>query len=97
MLGISANRCPASPLLQCHPLGIFEEIGSLSIATTPAELYNSVLVDTPLSEYFLDCISEQDLDEVGYCPIGCFGPRSRHHWACYAVMCFDPLHFMSRT
>lgn len=38
---------------KCHPLGLFEEIGSLAIATTPAELYNSVLVDTPLGK--LDC------------------------------------------
>ena len=49
---------------QCHPLGMFEEIGSLSIATTPAELYNSVIIDTPLAPYFRDCITESDLDEL---------------------------------
>ncbi|KNC84252.1 V-type proton ATPase subunit D 1 [Sphaeroforma arctica JP610] len=49
---------------KCHPLGKFEEMGSLSIATTPAELYNSVLVDTPLANYFQSCIDEQDLDEM---------------------------------
>eukprot|EP00124_Ichthyophonus_hoferi_P000755 Ihof_evm15s30 gene=Ihof_evmTU15s30 len=49
---------------KCHPLGLFEEIGSLAIATTPAELFNSVLVDTPLAPYFSNCVSEQDLDEM---------------------------------
>ena len=31
---------------------------------TPAELYNAVLVDTPLANFFSDCISEADLDEL---------------------------------
>lgn len=51
-------------LPKCHPLGVFPEMRTLSIASTPAELYNSVLVDTPLAPYFLNCISEQDLDEM---------------------------------
>jgi V-type H+-transporting ATPase subunit d len=34
--------------LKCHPLGSFEEMESINIATTPAELYSAVLVDTPL-------------------------------------------------
>lgn len=34
------------------------------MAATPAELYNAVLVDTPLAPFFVDCISEQDLDEM---------------------------------
>lgn len=34
------------------------------MAANPAELYNAVLVDTPLAPFFVDCISEQDLDEM---------------------------------
>jgi len=49
---------------KCHPLGMFESIGSLYIATTPAELYNSVLIDTPIAPYFLECISSEDLNEL---------------------------------
>lgn len=37
---------------------------AIHIATTPAELYNAVLVDTPLAPFFQDCISEADLDEM---------------------------------
>ena len=33
---------------KCHPLGSFEEMESINIATTPADLYSAVLVDTPL-------------------------------------------------
>lgn len=37
---------------------------AIHVAATPAELYNAVLVDTPLAPFFVDCISEQDLDEM---------------------------------
>eukprot|EP00794_Sanderia_malayensis_P019235 gene19235-21163_t len=49
---------------KCHPLGRFDEMASINIASTPAELYNAVLVDTPLAPFFVECISEQDLDEM---------------------------------
>jgi len=49
---------------KCHPLGMFPAMASLSIAATPAELYNTVLVDTPLAPFFMSCITEQDLNEV---------------------------------
>lgn len=56
---------PISELIpKCHPLGSFEQMEAIHIASTPAELYNAVLVDTPLAPYFMDCISEQDLDEL---------------------------------
>jgi|UniRef100_A0A914XZL2 V-type H+-transporting ATPase subunit d len=41
---------------KCHPLGSFEQMEAIHIATTPAELYNAVLVDTPLAPYFVDCM-----------------------------------------
>ena len=37
---------------------------AIHIASTPAELYNAVLVDTPLAPFFESCINEQDLDEM---------------------------------
>lgn len=49
---------------KCHPLGSFEQMEAIHVASTPAELYNAVLVDTPLAPFFVDCISEQDLDEM---------------------------------
>ncbi|KAK3755865.1 hypothetical protein QZH41_014326, partial [Actinostola sp. cb2023] len=29
-----------------------------------ADLYNAVMIDTPLAPFFVECISEQDLDEL---------------------------------
>jgi V-type H+-transporting ATPase subunit d len=59
------HQRPISELIsKCHPLGSFEQMETIHIASTPAELYNAVLVDTPLAPYFVDCISEQDLDEM---------------------------------
>ena len=36
---------------------------AVTIAQTPGELYNSILIDTPLSEFFTG-FSEADLDEM---------------------------------
>jgi len=49
---------------KCHPLGIFEAMATLSVATNISELYNSVLVDTPIAPYIQNCLSEEDLDEM---------------------------------
>ena len=51
-------------LERCHPLGLFDTIGALCVATSVAELYNTVLVDSPLAAYFENCLSAHDLDEM---------------------------------
>ncbi|KAL2916085.1 H(+)-transporting V0 sector ATPase subunit d [Polyrhizophydium stewartii] len=49
---------------RCHPLGMFDSIGALCVATSVAELYNTVLVDSPIAPYFEKCLSAHDLDEM---------------------------------
>ncbi len=45
------HQRPISELVsKCHPLGSFEQMEAIHVASTPAELYNAVLVDTPLGE-----------------------------------------------
>ncbi|KAJ3328940.1 H(+)-transporting V0 sector ATPase subunit d [Blyttiomyces sp. JEL0837] len=51
-------------LERCHPLGMFDSIAALCVATNVAELYNTVLVETPLAPYFEKCLSANDLDEM---------------------------------
>lgn len=51
-------------LSKCHPLGMFDSIATLAVATNMRELYRLVLVDTPLAPYFSGCISSEDLDEM---------------------------------
>lgn len=51
-------------LEKCHPLGTFKSMASLSVAHSVADLYNSVLIDTPLAPYIQGALSEEDLDEM---------------------------------
>ena len=51
-------------LERCHPLGWFETMPVLTVATNIEELYNSVLIETPLAPYFKGSLSHQDLDEL---------------------------------
>ncbi|KAJ5211905.1 uncharacterized protein N7498_003551 [Penicillium cinerascens] len=51
-------------LERCHPLGWFETLPVLCVATNIEELYNSVLIETPLAAYFKSSLSHQDLDEL---------------------------------
>lgn len=46
------HQRPINELIsKCHPLGSFEQMEAIHIASTPAELYNAVLVDTPLGKH----------------------------------------------
>lgn len=46
------HQRPISELIpKCHPLGSFEQMEAIHVAATPAELYNAVLVDTPLGKF----------------------------------------------
>ncbi|KAI0051149.1 ATPase V0 complex subunit D [Auriscalpium vulgare] len=51
-------------LRRCHPLGWFDTMPALTVPTTTEELYESVLVETALADYFRDCISAKELDTL---------------------------------
>ncbi|KAI9889440.1 MAG: H(+)-transporting V0 sector ATPase subunit d [Vezdaea aestivalis] len=51
-------------LERCHPLGWFETMPVLCIAINIEELYNSVLIETPLAPYFKGSLTSHDLDEM---------------------------------
>ncbi|KAA1469999.1 ATPase V0 complex subunit D [Dentipellis sp. KUC8613] len=51
-------------LERCHPLGWFESMPALCVATNVEELYQTVLVETPLAPYFRECLSAADLDDL---------------------------------
>jgi len=51
-------------LEKCHPLGMFKAMASLSASHSVADLYNSVLIDTPLAPYIAGALSEEDLNEM---------------------------------
>lgn len=62
--GTLHERDTTELLEKCHPLGTFDAMATLSVATSVSDLYNSVLVDTPLAPYIQECLSEEDLDEM---------------------------------
>lgn len=49
---------------KCHPLGMFDSIATLAVATNMRELYRFVLVDSPLAPYFSMTLTSEDLDEM---------------------------------
>ena len=51
-------------LERCHPLGKFDAMSALCVATNVEELYQSVIVETPLAPYFKDCLTASDLDDL---------------------------------
>ncbi|KAL0579128.1 H(+)-transporting V0 sector ATPase subunit d [Marasmius crinis-equi] len=51
-------------LERCHPLGVFESMPALCVASNVEELFQSVLVETPLAPYFRNCLSASDLDDL---------------------------------
>jgi len=56
--GTLHQRSIAELVPKCHPLGSFEQMEAVSIASNPTELFNAILVDTPLgmnTKFFLTC------------------------------------------
>lgn len=62
--GTIHDRDKAEILDRCHPLGWFDTLPTLSVATDIDSLYQTVLVDTPLAPYFKDCLTAEDLDDL---------------------------------
>merc|ERR1712178_459193 len=49
---------PEKLIESCNPLGVFPEMVVVCQSSTPEDMYNSILIDTPLAPYFVGCISE---------------------------------------
>ncbi|RWS20987.1 V-type proton ATPase subunit d-like protein, partial [Leptotrombidium deliense] len=62
--GTLHQRPLAELITKCHPLGIFDQMAAITVLANATDLYNAILVDTPLAPFFSDCLSGQDLDEM---------------------------------
>lgn len=62
--GTLHERDRSEILSKCHPLGWFDTLPTLSIATDIESLYDTVLIDTPLAPFFKDCLTADDLDDL---------------------------------
>eukprot|EP01095_Lingulamoeba_sp_RSL-Kostka_P014096 TRINITY_DN602_c2_g1_i1.p1 TRINITY_DN602_c2_g1~~TRINITY_DN602_c2_g1_i1.p1 ORF type:complete len:364 (+),score=115.99 TRINITY_DN602_c2_g1_i1:138-1229(+) len=65
LITASLHSTDSNDIIQyCHKLGYFDNMASLTCQRSVSDLYNSVIVDTPLAPYFQKCLSEEDLDEM---------------------------------
>ncbi|XP_001378918.2 V-type proton ATPase subunit d 2 [Monodelphis domestica] len=62
--GVLQKKSVKEILLKCHPLGRFMEMEAVNIVETPSDLFDAVLVETPLAPFFQDCMSENTLTEM---------------------------------
>ncbi|ANB15566.1 H(+)-transporting V0 sector ATPase subunit d [Sugiyamaella lignohabitans] len=62
--GTVHERDKSEILERCHPLGWFDTLPALSVATDVESLYDTVLVDTPLAPYFKGVLSADELDDL---------------------------------
>ena len=61
--GVVKHRDVSELVERCHPLGIFDGIKRVAAANTADELYELVLIDTPLGPLFQKCLSKTQLNE----------------------------------
>jgi len=56
---------PEKLIESCNPLGVFPEMVVVCQSSTAEDMYNSILIDTPLAPYFVGCISDAaDLNDL---------------------------------
>ena len=60
--GTHHDRDTAELLEKCHPLGVFTEMKAIVNIEDAKELFHTVLVDTPLGQYFGECIDMDDIE-----------------------------------
>jgi len=60
--GARSGRETLDLLYKCHPLGLFDGIGALTAASSPDDMYDVVLIDSPLGPFF-QRTEKKDFDE----------------------------------
>uniref|UniRef100_A0A182PML7 Uncharacterized protein n=1 Tax=Anopheles epiroticus TaxID=199890 RepID=A0A182PML7_9DIPT len=62
--GIMHQRPMLDVIAKCNPLGWFEQMEAINMTLAPVELYNAILIDSPLAPFFVNFFSELDMDEM---------------------------------
>eukprot|EP01011_Urceolus_sp_BLP5_P001710 TRINITY_DN2495_c0_g1_i1.p1 TRINITY_DN2495_c0_g1~~TRINITY_DN2495_c0_g1_i1.p1 ORF type:complete len:371 (+),score=88.19 TRINITY_DN2495_c0_g1_i1:134-1114(+) len=61
--GAKSGRETMELLYKCHPLGLFEGIGALTSTTSIDDMFETVLIDSPLGKFF-QRTEKKDFDEL---------------------------------
>ncbi|XP_044514370.1 V-type proton ATPase subunit d 1-like [Gracilinanus agilis] len=64
LTGTLHERSISELMPKCHPLGHFDQIEAVNIAQTQEELYNAILVDSPLAIFFQTHFSKEELQQL---------------------------------
>jgi V-type H+-transporting ATPase subunit d len=60
--GVKNGKESLEMLYKCHPLGMFETIGAIYYCKDMNDLYNNILIDSPLAQFFTKT-DKADFDE----------------------------------
>ncbi|ALC47271.1 VhaAC39-1 [Drosophila busckii] len=59
------NHRPMKKLLSlCHPLGLFDELEAIEVASNTQELFSAVLIDTPIAKFISDNMSFKQFADI---------------------------------
>lgn len=59
------NKRPIKKLLKlCHPLGYFDQLEAIEVASNTNELFDAVLIDTPLSKFISSSFEPKDFVKI---------------------------------
>lgn len=59
------NHRPIKKLLSlCHPLGYFDQLEAIEVASNTEELFNAVLIDTPLAKYISAGLDQGPIGDI---------------------------------
>ncbi|XP_062122034.1 probable V-type proton ATPase subunit d 2 [Drosophila sulfurigaster albostrigata] len=59
------NQRPMKKLLAlCHPLGYFEQLEAIGVASNTDELFDAILIDTPLSKFISKSFEAKDFSKI---------------------------------
>ncbi|EDV94479.1 probable V-type proton ATPase subunit d 2 [Drosophila grimshawi] len=64
MAGLHNHRPMKKLLPMCHPLGLFEQLEAIEVASNIDELFNAVLIDTPLSKFITGKFDKTDINHT---------------------------------
>ncbi|KAH8406980.1 hypothetical protein KR222_002949 [Zaprionus bogoriensis] len=64
MSGLNNHRPMKKLLSLCHPLGYFEQMEAIEVASNTHELFNAVLIDTPLSKFISQSLKQRDFSDT---------------------------------
>ncbi|XP_053669576.1 V-type proton ATPase subunit d 1-like [Anopheles marshallii] len=64
IMGTMHERPVPDLIAKCNPLGRFEQLESINMALSPDDLYNAILIDTPIAPFFVNCMFGQNMDDM---------------------------------